>query len=76
MAIRVLGRKDSVFPIMVACYDCHSLLEVDGVTDLKVTNIESTRYASVECPVCKARVFLEGSTLIQALLAYEAQNLL
>lgn len=74
MAVKVLRRGDSIFPVQITCQKCGALILIEKPRDLKVINNPSTeRVGVVDCPECESQVVLYESDQPQALAEYDKE---
>lgn len=68
MAINVLRKPGSIFPIEITCKHCGSLLEVESASDLVIMwEDEDPKVAYLDCPWCDNRMPLYEADQAQAI---------
>ena len=75
MAVKVLKRGNTIFPMQITCPACHSLLEIGDAQDLRIfTTQELSRISYVDCPECKNHVTLDKAETVKALAERDRQG--
>jgi len=70
MAIIVLRRGDSIFPLDVTCLYCGSVLRIESPADLIIKDILPDKVPYFACPVCNKQSALYEADRAQALFEY------
>lgn len=72
MAVKVLRKLCSVFPVLIICQKCGASILIEEPRDLKIIDNPSTeRVGVVDCPECNSQVVLYESKQPQVLAEYD-----
>ncbi len=70
MAVIVLRRGDSIFPMDITCSQCGSVLQIEHPANLIIRGDASSKIPYFVCPVCDKESALYEADRAQALFEY------
>ena len=75
MAVKVLRRGNSIFPLQITCQKCGALLEVESARDLKICiDPDFGKIPQLTCPICGNVIALYEADRDQAVVEYEREK--